>query len=145
MKYTLRFIATLAVALALPALAAIHEDDFLKVETPDTVAPGAGFQVKVTLKKDLAEGENVTVAMHRFKPSGSWRDTGEWRPPQSMKKDETKVFSFTAKWNEDIGHFGPLVFIAPNGNWGKATHKLFCGKINWAKKAEEPKKAEEES
>ena len=133
-----------AALLALPASAAVHEDDWLKVETPDKMTPGAGFQVKVTLKRDLPESHNVTVAMHRFKPDGGWRDTGEWRPPQTMKKGETKVFAFTAKWADDIGHYGPLVFTAPNGNWDKASHKLFCGKIVWAMSPEEAarKKAE---
>ena len=34
-------VSLLFTLLALPVLAAIHEDDFLKVETPDTVTPGA--------------------------------------------------------------------------------------------------------
>ncbi len=144
MKTQLRLVFAL---LALPSLAAIHEDDFLKVETPDTVTPGAGFQVKVTLKKDLAEGENVSVAMHRFKQGGGWLDTGEWRPPQTMKKGETKTYTFTAKWKENLHHYGPLVFIAPNGTWNKATHKLFCGEIHWAMSAEDAarQKAAEEA
>ena len=137
-----------AVLLAPPAAAAVHEDDWLKVETPDKVSPGSGFQVKVTLKRDLGPEDNVTVAMHRMKPDGNWRDTGEWRPPQSMKKGETKVYSFTAAWAEDIGHFGPLVFTAPKGDWNKATHKLFCGKIEWAMNPEQAaakKKQQEEA
>ena len=144
-----RFVAAFtAAALALPAAAAVHEDDWLKVETPDKVSPGSGFQVKVTLKRDLGPEDNVTVAMHRMKPDGAWRDTGEWRPPQSMKKGETKVYAFTAAWAEDIGHFGPLVFTAPKGDWNKATHKLFCGKIEWAMSPEQAaakKKAQEEA
>ena len=80
-------------ALALPSSAAVHEDDWFRVETPDKVSPGSGFQVKVTLKRDLGPEDNVTVAMHRMKPDGNWRDTGEWRPPQSMKKGETKVYA----------------------------------------------------
>ncbi|MBQ7722200.1 MAG: hypothetical protein IJT64_04770 [Kiritimatiellae bacterium] len=136
-----------ACAIAFTTMAAVHEDDFLKVVTPDKVTPGNGFQVKVTLKKDLAPDENVSVAMHRFKPDGGWLDTGEWRPPQTIKNGETKTYSFTAKWKEGIGHFGPLVFIAPKGDWGKATHKLFCGKIEWAMSPEEAakKKAEAEA
>ena len=138
---------SLAALLSLPAFAAVHEDDWVKVETPDKMTPNAGFQVKVTLKKDLPADHNVTVAMHRFKPDGGWLDTGEWRPPQTMKKGETKVYSFTAKWKEGIGHYGPLVFIAPKGDWNKATHKLFCGKIVWAMSPEEAaaKKAEQEA
>ena len=54
-----------------------------------------------------------------------------WMPSEDLapkeEKDETNIFTFTAKWKEDIGHFGPLVFIAPNGIRNKATHKLFCG------------------
>lgn len=133
-------------ALALPAAAAVHEDDWLKVETPDKVAPGSGFHVKVTLKRDLGPDENVSVAMHTFKPDGGWRDTGEWRPPQSMKKGETKTYAFTAKWKEGVGYFGPLVFTAPKGDWNKATHKLFCGRIDWSMSPEEAaaRKAENE-
>ena len=137
-----------AVLLAPPAAAAVHEDDWLKVETPDKVSPGSGFQVKVTLKRDLGPEDNVTVAMHRMKPDGNWRDTGEWRPPQSMKKGETKVYSFTAAWADDVGHFSPLVFTAPKGDWNKATHKLFCGKIEWAMNPEQAaakKKQQEEA
>ena len=146
LRPALAFVA--AALFALPAAAAVHEDDWLKVETPDKVSPGSGFQVKVTLKKDLGADENVSVAMHRMKPDGNWRDTGEWRPPQSMKKGETKVYAFTAAWAEDIGHFGPLVFTAPKGDWNKATHKLFCGKIEWAMSPEQAaakKKAQEEA
>ena len=52
-------------ALALFAFlvrAAVHEDDWLKVETPDKVAPDSAFQVKVTLKKNLGAGENVLLS-----------------------------------------------------------------------------------
>ena len=146
LRALVRHAALALAALALPAAAAVHEDDWFRVETPDKMTPGSGFQVKVTLKKDLGADENVSVAMHRFKPDGAWRDTGEWRPPQTIKKGETKVYAFTAKWAEDVGYFGPLVFSAPNGDWNKATHKIFCGKIVWAMTAEqaaEKKKAEE--
>ena len=88
--------------------------------------------MKVTLKKNLGAGENVTVAMHTFKPDGGWMSTGEWRPPQTMKKGETKEFAFTAKGSDKVGHFGPIVFTAPGGNWDKATHRMFCGKITWS-------------
>ena len=147
LRALVRHAALALAALALPAAAAVHEDDWFRVETPDKMTPGSGFQVKVTLKKDLGADENVSVAMHRFKPDGAWRDTGEWRPPQTIKKGETKVYAFTAKWAEDVGYFGPLVFSAPKGDWNKATHKIFCGKIVWAMTAEqaaEKKKAEEE-
>ena len=111
------------------------------------MSPDSTFQVKVTLKKDLGPKENVTVAMHRFKPDGGWLDTGEWRPPQTMKKGETKSYSFKAKYADNIGHFGPIVFIAPNGDWNKAKHKLFCGKIRWAMSSAEAakKKADAEA
>ena len=135
-------------AFALPSSAAVHEDDWFRVETPDQMTPGSGFQVKVTLKGDLGADENVSVAMHRFKNDGGWRDTGEWRPPQTIKKGETKVYSFTARWEEDVGYFGPLVFSAPRGDWNKATHKLFCGKIVWPMTAEQAaakKKQQEEA
>ncbi len=82
-----KLVCAFMVACAELALhAAVHEDDWVKVETPDKVTPDAGFHVKVTLKKDLAPSENVTVAMHRFKTDGGWLNTGEWRPPQTMKK-----------------------------------------------------------
>ena len=132
--------ALAAAALALPAAAAVTEDDWLKVETPDKATPGSGFQVKVTLKRDLGPNENVSVAMHTFKPDGSWGSTGEWRPPQTMKKGETKVFSFTAKYKEDVGHFGPFVFTAPNGDWNKHTHRLNCPRIVWAMSPDEAAK-----
>ena len=134
-----------AALLALPAAAAVHEDDWLKVETPDKVTPGSGFQVKVTLKKDLPAGHNVSVAMHTFKPDGGWGSVGEWRPPQTLKKGETKIFSFTAKYKEEIGHYGPLVFTAPNGDWNKNTHRLNCGKIVWAMSPEEAAKKKAEA
>ena len=128
-----QLVSALIVAGTVLALhAAVHEDDWLKVETPDKVVPDSGFQVKVTLKKNLGAGENVTVAMHTFKPDGGWMGTGEWRPPQTMKKGETKEFAFTAKGSDKVGHFGPIVFTAPGGNWDKATHRMFCGKITWA-------------
>ncbi len=134
-----------AALLALPAAAAVHEDDWLKVETPDKVTPGSGFQVKVTLKKDLPAGHNVSVAMHTFKPDGGWGSVGEWRPPQTLKRGETKIFSFTAKYKEEIGHYGPLVFTAPNGDWNKNTHRLNCGKIVWAMSPEEAAKKKAEA
>ena len=109
--------ALIVAGTALALHAAVHEDDWLKVETPDKVVPDSGFLVKVTLKKDLGPSENVTVAMHTFKTDGGWMGTGEWRPPQTMKKGETKVFAFTAKGSDKVGHFGPLAFIAPNGDW----------------------------
>ena len=72
--------ALIVAGTALALHAAVHEDDWLKVETPDKVAPDSGFRVKVTLKKSLGPNENVTVAMHTFKPDGGWMGTGEWRP-----------------------------------------------------------------
>ena len=100
-----KLVLGLIVAVAALALhAAVHEDDWLKVETPDKVVPDSGFQVKVTLKKSLGPNENVTVAMHTFKSDGGWMGTGEWRPPQAMKKGETKIFSFTAKGSGDCVH-----------------------------------------
>ena len=133
-----KLVLGLVVAVAALALhAAVHEDDWLKVVTPDKVVPDSGFQVKVTLKKNLGAAENVTVAMHTFKPDGGWMGTGEWRPPQTMKKGETKTFAFTARGSDKVGHFGPIVFTAPNGNWDKATHRMFCGKISWAMSGEE--------
>ncbi|MBQ3748559.1 MAG: hypothetical protein II863_14235 [Kiritimatiellae bacterium] len=137
--------ALIVAGTALALHAAVHEDDWLKVETPDKVVPDSGFQVKVTLKKDLGPSENVTVAMHTFKTDGGWMGTGEWRPPQTMKKGETKVFAFTAKGSDKVGHFGPLAFIAPNGDWGKATHKIFCGKITWAMSGAEAAKRKAEA
>ena len=139
------FSVLMAASMVLALHAAVHEDDWVKVETPDKVTPGAGFQVKVTLKKDLGPKENVTVAMHRFKTDGGWLDTGEWRPPQTMKKGETKSYSFKAKFADNIGHFGPIVFIAPNGDWGKAKHKLFCDKIRWAMSSAEAAKKKTEA
>ena len=145
-----RFAAALAAAaaLALPARAAVTEDDWLRVETPDRVAPDAAFQIRVTLKKDVPEGHNVSVAVHRFKVDG-WLDTGQWRPPQTLGKGETKVWSFTAKREEGVDHYGPLVFVAPGGDWNRHVHRLDCPKIVWAatpedearKKAEEAEKA----
>ena len=140
-----KLVSALMVASTVLALhAAVHEDEWVKVETPDKMSPDSTFQVKVTLKKDLGPKENVTVAMHRFKTDGGWLDTGEWRPPQTMKKGETKSYSFKAKYADNIGHFGPIVFVAPNGDWGKAKNRLFCGKIAWAisKEAAAKKKAE---
>ena len=68
-----KLVLGLVVAVAALALhAAVHEDDWLKVETPDKVVPDSGFQVKVTLKKSLGPNENVTVAMHTFKSDGGW-------------------------------------------------------------------------
>ena len=135
-----RFAAALAAAaLALPSSAAVTEDDWLRVETPDQVAPDAGFQVKVTLKRDLGPDENVSVAMHRFKVDG-WKDTGQWRPPQTLGKGETKVWSFAAKREEGVDHYGPLVFTAPGGDWNKHTHVLHCGKIVWAMSKDEEAK-----
>ena len=138
-----------AALLALPAAAAVTEDDWLRVETPDRVAPDAAFQVRVTLKRDLGPDENVSVAMHRFTTAGQWKDTGQWRPPQSMAKGETKSWSFTAKRDDGVGHYGPLVFTAPKGDWNRHTHRLDCPRIVWAlsdadaarKKAEEEEKA----
>lgn len=50
-----KLVCAFMVACAELALhAAVHEDDWVKVETPDKVTPDAGFHVKVTLKKDLA-------------------------------------------------------------------------------------------
>ncbi len=114
------------------------EDEWFKVVTPDKVTPNIGFQVLVTLKKDLSHGENVSVHMHQFGKDGKWMNTGEWRPPQEMKKNETKAFIFTAKGDsEKFGHYGPFVFSAPDGNFDKATHKLFCGTISWSISPEE--------
>ncbi|MBR1921841.1 MAG: hypothetical protein IJ829_07575, partial [Kiritimatiellae bacterium] len=145
MRRASRALCLMAAAAALRLCGGVFEDDLLKVETPDKVAPDAGFQVKVTLKKNLAPKESVSVAMHRFKKDGGWLDTGEWRPPLCPRKGETKVYSFTAKWKENVGHFGPLVFVAPNGDWNKATHKLFCGKIVWATSPEEAAKKKKEA
>ena len=69
-------LALVIAGTALALNAAVHEDDWLKVETPDKVAPDSAFQVKVTLKKNLGPNENVTVAMHTFKPDGGWMGTG---------------------------------------------------------------------
>ena len=152
MKHALHrsFLAAALCAAALfapPAGAGVHEDDWLRVETPDKVKPGSTFEIKVSLKKDLGQNENVSVAVHTFKPDGAWRDTGQWRPPQTFKKGETATYVFAAEFADDLGSFGPLVFTAPNGNWDKQTHVLFCGRISWEMTAEqaEKKKKEEEA
>jgi hypothetical protein len=136
-----------AAALALPAAAGVHEDDWLKVVTPDKVSPGSSYEIKVTLKRDLGPDENVSVAVHTFKPDGAWRDTGQWRPPQTFKKGETATYVFAADFADDLGSFGPLVFVAPNGAWDKQTHVLFCGRFDWTLTPEqaERKKREEEA
>jgi hypothetical protein len=48
--------ALIVAGMVLALHAAVHEDDWLKVETPDKVVPDSGFQVKVTLKKNLGAG-----------------------------------------------------------------------------------------
>ena len=99
MKTPLLAAALCAAALFTPpAGAGVTEDDWLKVVTPDKVKSGSAFEIKVTLKKDLGPDENVSVAVHTFKPDGGWRDTGQWRPPQTIRKGETATYVFAAEF-----------------------------------------------
>ena len=106
------------------------EFDWCTVETPGSVEAGKGYWVKVTLKKALPEGQNLSVHMQHTKADGSWGGLFEWRPAQNPKPvGEATIFAFTAKAKPDLGQLVPVVFAAPNGDWNKKWWTAWPAKI----------------
>ena len=106
------------------------EFDWCTVETPGSVEVGKGYWVKVTLKKALPEGQNLSVHMQHTKADGSWGGLFEWRPAQTPKPvGEATIFAFTAKAKENLGQLVPVVFAAPNGTWEKKGWTAWPAKI----------------
>src|SRR5574344_1556239 len=108
-----------AVCLSVAAPAAVSECDWCTVETPDSAVPGGDMKVKVTLKKDLPDGQNLSCHMQRTKKSGQWGGLYAWKPAQAISKaGQSATYSFKAKAGADVKEFVPVVFAAPGGDWG---------------------------
>src|SRR5574344_1841239 len=108
--------ASVVVGLAAPA--AVSDFDWCSVEVPDKVELGKGFQIKVTLKKALPEGQNLSCQMHHSRSDGSWGGQFEWRPPQTPAAvGQPTVFQFTCYEGKNAKELVPVVFAAPDGNW----------------------------
>ncbi len=119
------FLAGILAAAASLAPAAVTEADWCTVTTPDSFKSGERFQIQVKMKKDLPEGQNLNCHLHWMKKD-RWGGMGGWHPAREPKNGETAVFNFTVDTEKFDGfdRLHPLVFIAPGGDFAKATTKI---------------------
>jgi hypothetical protein len=119
MKYGFVLLATLLVALAAAQLSAKEVDiGWCTLDIPEVAWGGEGFQIKLTQKRDVPAGCNISIHMHHVKLDGKWGGLYEMRPAQAPKGvGETLTFDFKARESTDCLELRPVVFVAPHGDF----------------------------
>ncbi len=113
-------------AFSLVASAAVKDLDWAKVETPDVWTPGTPLTVKVTLKGTIPAGQQVCNHLQWMKKAG-WGGFLSWLPGKAAESGKTYTFTHKPKTNPQLDRINCLVFLAPNGDFNKATKTVNIG------------------
>ena len=122
----------LGMAAVFPAVAAVKDLDWAKVECPD-VWEGAGtpVEIKVTLKDGVAPGQQICTHLQWMKKAG-WGGMLSWVPGKEAKSGGTYTFTHKPGVKDGLDRLNLLVFLAPDGDWKKKTKSANVG-IGYAK------------
>ena len=97
------------------------------VTVPGAVKKDGNATVSVTLKQALPAGENLSCHMHHAKEDGSWGGLYAMQPSVTPKVGETVKFTFGT--NKNCLDLCPVLFVAPNGDFNKASKRANVPKI----------------
>ena len=121
MKFKSRLYAALFAALfSVPLCAKEVDIGWCTLDIPEVVWGGEAYQIKLTQKRDVPAGCNISIHIHHVKLDGKWGGLYEMRPAQAPKGvGETMVFDFKARESADCAELRPVVFVAPHGDFNR--------------------------
>ena len=116
-----------AAALTAAAPAATKDLGWATVEYPDVWGGGSRpVQVKVTLAKDIAPGQQVCTHLHWMKRDG-WGGMLSWVPGREAKPGSVQVFNHRPQMKDGLNSINLLVFLASGGDFAKKTKDATFG------------------
>jgi hypothetical protein len=122
-----RFLATAALGLLATATmlaAAVRETGWCRIETPDEASPGGTVEVRVTLKPGAvtAEADKLSCHLHWMKKDG-FGGMLSWVPHQTARDGGVHTFRHTPALNAQMHTIATLVYLSPDGDFGKMTKR----------------------
>ena len=126
MKFKSRLYAALFAALfSVPLCAKEVDIGWCTLDIPEVVWGGEAYQIKLTQKRDVPAGCNISIHIHHVKLDGKWGGLYEMRPAQAPKGvGETMVFDFKARESADCAELRPVVFVAPHGDFNRQVREF---------------------
>lgn len=97
------------------------------IDTPASIGTQGTYDIIVTLKEPVPEGQTVNCHVRMLDDRNRYLGMGGWKPGQMPAEvGKPMVFrKYKPKEHEELSHFQALVFVAPNGDYGKVSKDGF--------------------
>ena len=100
--------------------------DWLELEVPESVVPGRKITVRLKIKGQVPEGQQIKADLHWASRSGSGGGfNANGGPAQPITGPGPYEITFNTQDKNRLGKFTVAAYISPDGSWGNRTHTAF--------------------
>ncbi|MBO7298505.1 MAG: hypothetical protein J6V41_01690 [Kiritimatiellae bacterium] len=135
-----------APAVTTSAGTVVKDAGWCVIETPASIGTTGTYDIAVTLKEPVPEGQTVNCHVRMLGEKNAYLGMGGWKPGQAPAAVGKPIIfrKYKPKQHDELKHFQALVFVAPNGDYSKASKQAFS-EFYTIKFTDEEIKAKEEA